>query len=115
MSQQEGLTSAFIAGTVVGGVIGGVLGAILAARYGNDGESQQDSLVATPNPIKRGRGKKESPGSSDEESIEAARRSLEDKIAQLNDAIDDVRRQLGGADRDTTQQLDDRQSLAQEP
>jgi hypothetical protein len=28
--------------------------------------------------------------------MEVARRSLEDKIAQLNDAIDDVRQQLGG-------------------
>ena len=32
---------------------------------------------------------------STEQSIEVARRSLEDKIAQLNDAIDGVRQQLG--------------------
>jgi hypothetical protein len=33
---------------------------------------------------------------ADEESIEAARLALEDKIAQLNAAIDEVRQQLGG-------------------
>jgi prefoldin subunit 5 len=36
-----------------------------------------------------------------EESIEAARRSLEDKIAQLNTAIDDVRQQLGKVNGNT--------------
>jgi hypothetical protein len=30
-----------------------------------------------------------------EQNMEVARRGLEDKIAQLNDAIDDVRQQLG--------------------
>ena len=85
MAQQNGFGSGFILGSVVGGVVGGVLGTILATRKekqlteGNDSElrSRRNNALDT------------------EESIELARYGLEDKIAQLNLAIDDVKQQLG--------------------
>jgi Na+/glutamate symporter len=81
MSEKDGFGSGFVIGTLVGGVIGGVIGAIAASRQ-QEGEShgmsdQQSQL-------------------NNDESMESARRSLEDKISQLNLAIDDVRDQLGG-------------------
>lgn len=80
MSEKDGFGSGFLLGTLVGGVIGGAIGAIAASRQKasssaetGDGLSQLD----------------------DDENMESARRSLEDKISQLNLAIDDVREQLG--------------------
>jgi len=65
----------------VGGVVGGVIGAIAASRQK---ESEPDLTGDRTSQLKG------------EESMESARRSLEDKISQLNLAIDDVREQLGG-------------------
>lgn len=87
MSEQEGFSSGFFLGTLVGGVVGGVIGAIAASR-------QKQS-----HPANRLNNREDNPSQlGSEESIESARRSLEDKISQLNLAIDDVRQQLGGAD-----------------
>lgn len=80
MSQRDGFGAGFIAGAVFGGVVGGVFGAVLASR----------GLNKTEKPMLEG----ESNQSLDENQMETARRSLEDKIAQLNLAIDDVRQQL---------------------
>ncbi|MDJ0715097.1 MAG: hypothetical protein QNJ54_12855 [Prochloraceae cyanobacterium] len=86
MSQRDGFTGGFIAGAVLGGVVGGILGTILASRQNNRDDSVEDSSLAKSHV---------EPKISTEESIEGARRSLEEKIAQLNLAIDDVRQQLG--------------------
>ena len=88
MSQQKGFGSGFILGSIVGGVVGGILGSVLASRNENQ-VSQRNSEVF--------RGGREMPLSS-EESIELARHGLEDKIAQLNLAIDDVKQQLGSVE-----------------
>ena len=85
MSQQNGFGSGFILGSIVGGVVGGLLGTTLANRQGKQISAAQDD------PLKRDR----ELSFSSEESIELARHGLEDKIAQLNLAIDDVRQQLG--------------------
>ena len=85
MAQQNGFGSGFILGSVMGGIVGGVLGTVLATRkdkqltQGNNSElsSSRNKVLDT------------------EESIELARYGLEDKIAQLNSAIDDVKQQLG--------------------
>ena len=84
MSQRNGFGSGFIIGSVVGGVVGGLLGTILVNRNEERTRSDAETL---PN------GRDISFGS--EESIEIARHGLEDKIAQLNLAIDDVKQQLG--------------------
>lgn len=95
MSQRDGFAGGFLAGAVVGGLVGGVLGTVLAnrSRRGLAAGDNQSFLEE----IRNGR-------LTPEEGMEMARRSLEDKIAQLNLAIDDVRQQLGsvqenGSDR----------------
>ena len=87
MSQKNGFGNGFILGSIVGGVIGGVLGTLLANK------SEQRSSVDN-------RYQESLEGGTEvrfdsEESIEMALHGLEDKIAQLNLAIDDVRQQLG--------------------
>jgi gas vesicle protein len=85
MSQKNGFGSGFILGSVVGGIVGGLLGTVLASRGEKGNSNKDDSLLRAGTEIPF----------SDEENIELARHGLEDKIAQLNLAIDDVRQQLG--------------------
>ncbi|MBD3881798.1 hypothetical protein IFO70_08535 [Phormidium tenue FACHB-886] len=94
MSQQGNFVGGFFLGAVVGGVVGGVVGVLAASRLAQaeapDQLSKRDKL--------EGREKKrqlKAPKVTTEQGMEVARRGLEDKIAQLNDAIDDVRQQLG--------------------
>lgn len=91
MSQQDNFGSGFLLGTLFGGVLGGVVGAVVASRVVQE-RSSADGLKLDE--ASEGRGEALSP--TDEE-MEIARRGLEDKIAQLNSAIDDVRQRLGGA------------------
>lgn len=97
MSQRDGFSSGFFLGTILGGVVGGVVGALLAARQLGEAAESPDvplkSGTLEPKADKRKRLLK-APGNQTD--MEAARRSLEDKISQLNEAIDDVRQQLGG-------------------
>lgn len=93
MSQRDGFTGGFLAGVVVGGLVGGLIGALVAGQRDSVGEGEQSLLKSDRSEAKPIKGRKRQ--LSSEESIEAARRSLEDKIAQLNSAIDDVRQQLG--------------------
>jgi Na+/glutamate symporter len=85
MSQKEGFAGGFIAGAIFGGIVGGIVGATLASRRNRNSDEESQPLF--------GLGKRRQFNS--EEEIELARRNLEDKIAQLNLAIDDVREQLG--------------------
>lgn len=91
MSQRDNFTGGFLVGAVVGGFLGAVVGTLVATRRATDTETNDASLLNASNleakPQKR--------QLKDSDSIELARRSLEDKIAQLNAAIDDVRTQLG--------------------
>lgn len=91
MSQQDNFVGGFILGAIAGGMVGGVLGVLAASRLPKQKlKAQADNIArraikSTP---------EKSPPSSPQ-NIEAARRGLEDKIAQLNEAIDDVREKLG--------------------
>ena len=85
MSNRDGFTSGLMVGGVLGGLVGGILGVVLASRLSKDNSLAQQSGLA-PNSKK--------PNPLESENIEIARLSLEDKIAQLNQAIDDVRQQL---------------------
>lgn len=87
MGQRDSFAGGFLAGAIVGSLVGGLVGATLASRRKSLLEEGQSLLGS-----KQG-GKFES-----EDSIEIARRRLEDKIAQLNLAIDDVRQQLDPID-----------------
>lgn len=98
MSQKDNFAGGFLLGTIVGGIVGGVIGSLLTARQLSDAESSEEALLnanpAEPKSVKaRPRSLKSANGQS---GMETARRSLEDKIAQLNEAIDEVRHQLGG-------------------
>ncbi len=94
MSQQNGFGSGFIFGSIIGGVVGGLLGTALANRSEKQIVEQDKTILRS--------GKATSFDS--EESIEQARHGLEDKIAQLNLAIDDVRQQLGSVQSNSMEQ-----------
>lgn len=94
MSQRDGFSTGFIAGTIVGGVLGGAIGALLATQRSSeqaaDPERRNANLAESNNRRSRRQFK-----ATSEQGIEIARRSLEDKIAQLNETIDEVRLTLG--------------------
>jgi len=97
MSQRDGFAGGFILGTIVGGVVGGVVGALLTARQLNpESDEAETEPKASTLKTRENRKKRSLKAGRDGIEMETARRRLEDKIAQLNDAIDDVRQQLGG-------------------
>lgn len=82
MSDKDNFGTGFLLGTVIGGVVGGVIGTIIA----NQTKDKTRKIEGESN------FKINSHSSFDNnEEIENARLSLEDKINQLNHAIDDVR------------------------
>ncbi len=87
MSNREGFTGGFIAGAAVGGLVGAVLGTVLSRRA--------EALLSEPSEPKTRKIRQRKASQLEADSMEVARLSLEDKIAQLNQAIDDVRLQLG--------------------
>lgn len=98
MSQKNGFSNGFVIGSIVGGVIGGVLGTLLA----NKREKQSSIDNNYDNSLEAGTEAR----FNTEETIEMARHGLEDKIAQLNLAIDDVRQQLGSVTTNNSEQDD---------
>lgn len=90
MSQHNHFAGGFVLGAIVGGTIGGILGAVLAARISHSESSETVKLTDS----KADKARKSHLMPSTPQEIEAARRALEVKIAQLNEAIDDVRLQL---------------------
>lgn len=112
MNQRDGFVTGFLAGTIVGGVVGGTIGAIVASgrtsvNSAGDDPTRPNAKLSDP---KNSKGKRRQLKLSSETSIEAARRSLEDKIAQLNETIDEVRLTLGNVNRnlpdESLEQLD---------
>ena len=98
MSQQDNFSSGFFWGAILGGLAGGVVGAMLVAKPhdGADDEDEEEDLETEAAPVvksSRRRPLRIAPATT-EQNMDLARRSLEDKIASLNDAIDDVRQQL---------------------
>jgi gas vesicle protein len=86
MSNREGFTSGFLAGATIGGLLGGILGVVLTNRLSEEtsDERQPEIKASSRRKVKR-----------EAERIEMARMGLEEKISQLNQAIDDVRQQMG--------------------
>jgi len=85
MSQKDNFGGGFVIGSIVGGLVGGLLGALLATRDETSESKENFNLNGGDAPL----------DISSAESIEEARHGLEDKISQLNTAIDEVRQQLG--------------------
>ncbi|MGL5062742.1 MAG: hypothetical protein ACRC62_22435 [Microcoleus sp.] len=88
MSNRDGFAGGFIAGAAVGGLVGAVLGAVLSRRAAEAALPDSSEARARKRSNRKG-------AQLEGDRIEVARLSLEDKIAQLNQAIDDVRLQLG--------------------
>ncbi len=111
MSQRDGFASGFFTGAIIGGVVGGILGALVASRRdgepSNDGDGQRNGRSLDGKPSA---GKRKTVKLSDSETMEMARRSLEDKIAQLNATIDEVREQLGSVNGNANPTVSDRMS-----
>lgn len=84
MSQRDGFTGGFLLGSIIGGTIGGILGVLATSRLKDGVKNEEQSTLKNSNEVL-----------NNVDSLEATRRGLEDKIAQLNLAIDDVRDQLG--------------------
>jgi esterase/lipase len=113
MSQRDNFSGGFLLGVALGGLVGGIVGSVLTARRFEEAMSEEP--VSDPNlaEARASRAKERSLNSTNEKEIEMARRSLEDKIAQLNDAIDDVRQQLGNVNGNRSD-FEGERSLSQE-
>lgn len=94
MSNKDNFAPGFFAGAIVGSLLGGALGVFLGSRLGSETEETEGDR---PPEIKAGNKKKRltSPfkGGAGGDG-EMARRALEDKIAQMNEALDELRYQL---------------------
>ncbi|MGP0128292.1 MAG: hypothetical protein ACTMUB_03190 [cyanobacterium endosymbiont of Rhopalodia musculus] len=91
MSQRDGFSGGFLAGIIVGGMVGGIIGALVGSRLEKNPKEDRSSLLKSTKDEKL----------DTETNIEMARRRLENKIAQLNLAIDDVREQFGQVGQQT--------------
>jgi hypothetical protein len=111
MSQRDGFASGFFAGAIFGSVVGGVVGALVSSRRDAELLEEEQQLNARPMEAKKASPNRRQMGSSDVEGMETARRSLEDKIAQLNATIDEVRQQLGNVNGVSTPSQSERASL----
>jgi gas vesicle protein len=106
MSQQDGFGSGFLAGAIVGSVVGGILGALIARRDSDEVAEEDPQLTpSSVEPKKTAKKRQIKAPEQEAMEMEAARRSLEDKIAQLNATIDEVRQQLGNVNGNSTQQI----------
>ncbi|MEM9264337.1 MAG: gas vesicle protein [Cyanobacteria bacterium P01_F01_bin.13] len=90
MSQSSNFTSGFFLGTLLGGLVGGVAGVLAANRINRTDSDEGIGFNQLSEEIRQNL----SDMSSDER-MEIARRGLEDKISELNAAIEEVRQQLG--------------------
>lgn len=96
MSQRDNFGNGFLLGAIVGGTVGGLIGAILASRNQGELPLEPDTQALDGDEEVNDRNDRRSVSRRrlDEVRMENARRSLEGKIAQLNEAIDDVRQRF---------------------
>jgi uncharacterized protein YlxW (UPF0749 family) len=104
MSNRDGFSGGFWLGTLVGGVVGGIVGASIATQRINrfDADSENSRLSGErgdKRPFKSSRSRKL-------DRMEMARRSLDDKISDLNNAIDSVRSSIGHNPEETIDRQD---------
>lgn len=115
MSQRDGFGSGFLAGAIFGSVVGGIIGTVVASRRDPEIEAEQERQINgnAAEAQKASISKKRQMRASETEGVamEMARRSLEDKIAQLNATIDEVRQQLGNVNGNSGQESNETSSL----
>lgn len=95
MSQSNNFTSGFFLGALLGGLVGGVAGVLAVNRMSR--EDSEASLSQLSDEISQNLA-----DMSNDERMEVARRGLEDKISELNAAIEEVRQQLGSTNGHVT-------------
>jgi predicted nucleic acid-binding Zn-ribbon protein len=100
---RDGFASGFFTGALVGGIVGGILGAVLANRRDALFSEEEEAAVNSTEAKKDATKRQMRAAANDGLEMETARRSLEDKIAQLNATIDDVRKQLGNVNGNASQ------------
>jgi hypothetical protein len=110
MSNRDNFAGGFLLGTILGGIVGGAIGAIVGAKLAEDNTTPENGSRPEPRPRKL---KKRQ--FSEQVGMETARRSLENKIAQLNDAIDDVRQQLSHVNGTGVEEAESVSPLVEEP
>lgn len=81
MSEKDNFGGGFLLGTIIGGVVGGVIGTVIANKNNKKSNNWEDELNV----------KNPEYSNFDHEKIEDSRMSLEEKINQLNHAIDEVK------------------------
>ncbi len=105
MSQRDGFASGFFAGAIFGSVVGGVIGTLATQRRNGaefaEDEAEQQITGKNSNLDKSGKRRQMRGAATTGVEMETARRSLEDKIAQLNATIDEVRDQLGNVNNNS--------------
>ncbi len=96
-NQGDRFAGGFLAGTIFGGIVGGIVGTLVANRLNGETEEgaahEGNAAKSAQKRFQKIRQRVLSTPSEDI-NIEEARQGLEDKIAQLNDAIDQARQQL---------------------
>lgn len=79
MSNKDNFGSGFIIGTLVGGVVGGIVGSLITSKNQQNKESSNSNKTPSYSTIE------------EDFAMENARLTLEEKINQLNHAIDEVK------------------------
>ncbi|MGB8698623.1 MAG: hypothetical protein WCD18_04335 [Thermosynechococcaceae cyanobacterium] len=96
-NQSDRFAGGFIAGAIFGSIVGGLVGTWVASRL-NEPETEDEPSVegSRTNPAREQlkRIRQRVFQVPEDVTIEETRQGLEDKIAQLNDAIDQARQQL---------------------
>ncbi|MEM7795500.1 MAG: gas vesicle protein [Cyanobacteria bacterium P01_C01_bin.118] len=90
MSQSSNFTNGFFLGALLGGLVGGVAGVLAANRISRSKDDEDVSFSQLSEDIRQNLA-----DMTNDERMEVARRGLEDKISELNAAIEEVRQQLG--------------------
>lgn len=92
----ENRSDRFGSGFIAGAVFGSIVGAFAAVFLTNKLAELEAGPADSPKPARR------LPlGISDEVAMESARQGLETKIAQLNDAVDDLQQRLSTVSEST--------------
>ncbi|MEM1171780.1 MAG: hypothetical protein AAGJ08_22545 [Cyanobacteria bacterium P01_H01_bin.35] len=86
MSNKNGFASGLMAGIAVGGLVGGLFGILIGSRISDDNDVAENFLDSQDTEKEK--------STKETEAIEETRQSLEGKIAQLDQAIDEVRQQI---------------------
>ncbi len=108
MSNRDGLGGGFWLGTLIGGVVGGIIGATIAQKARID-QATEGVRISSDNSEKRPLKFNRSRPTDRQEinRLEIARRSLDHKISDLNNAIDAVRSSIGHPPEDPADALID--------